>query len=246
MISIIIPAHNELENLSNRIPYLESMIASYDGEAEVVVIVSKSTTDETMKLKPGRNIHMHQSANNGRAVQMNEGVGHAKGDILAFLHADVIPPDNFLQDMESAINSGIEAGFFSYQFDSDSWLLRVNAYFTGRDGLFTGGGDQCLFIRRQVFEELGGFDTEQVIMEDFDFFWRMKKSGVRYSIVQNDMTVSARKYETNSYIRVNLANLILISLFKAGWPAPKLKRLHDKLLRVPYTLKAHEATAPKA
>lgn len=246
MISIIIPAHNEEHNLKVRLPYLENIMASHAGAAEVLVIGSKATTDGTFNLSAGENTRIHRSTGNGRALQMNEGAALARGSILVFLHADVIPPHGFLDDIVSALDSGYDAGFFSYQFDSSSRLLRINARFTAKDGMFTGGGDQCLFIRRTVFDKLGGFDPRQVIMEDFDFFWRMKEAGYPYCIIKNDLIVSARKYKTNSYLRVNLANLILISLFRAGWPSTKLKRLHDKLLKVPYTLKDQEATVPKA
>ncbi len=66
------------------------------------------------------------------------------------------------------------------------------------------GVDQCLYIKRDVFEKLITFDEEQVLMEDFKFFERMKKNNVRYKIIKNDLIVSARKYDNNSYARANL------------------------------------------
>jgi hypothetical protein len=124
--------------------------------------------------------------------------------------------------------------FFSYRFDKDYWYLRLNASFTSKDGPFTGGGDQCLFIRKTVFNQLGRFNEEQVLMEDFEFFGKMKKQKVPYTIIKNDLVVSARKYECNSYLRVNLSNFLLVVLFKLGYPSKKLKILHNKLIRTPY------------
>jgi hypothetical protein len=134
--------------------------------------------------------------------------------------------------MERTIQQGFKAGFFSYRFDKVNLLLRINASFTARDGLFTGGGDQCLFIRTATFREMNGFDESQVLMEDFEFFGRMKKKGISYTIVTNDLIVSARKYKNNSYVRVNLSNLLLLILFKFGYPATKLKTLHNRLVRM--------------
>lgn len=71
-------------------------------------------------------------------------------------------------------------------------------------------------------------------MEDFEFFERMKRNNVRYKIIRNDLIVSARKYKNNSYLRVNLSNLVLVVLFKFGYPAEKLKSLHGRLVRMPY------------
>ena len=127
----------------------------------------------------------------------------------------------------------LRPGFFSYRFDRPGLLLKINASFTGEDGIFTGGGDQCLFIKKDVFERLGGFDDTQQLMEDFEFFGRMKKENVSYKIVKNDLIVSARKYTNNSYVRVNLSNLLLFMLFKLGYPSEKLKALHNRLIRMP-------------
>ncbi len=136
--------------------------------------------------------------------------------------------------MATAIQKGFDAGFFSYHFDKKSVALQINAFFTANDSFFTGGGDQCLFIKKEVFDALGGFDEKQVLMEDFEFFRRMKKNNVRYTIIKNDLIVSARKYRNNSYMRINLANFLLVLLFKVGYPAKKLKSLHDRLIKMPY------------
>jgi len=232
MISIIIPAHNEIDNLEKLIPTLTCSLVN--DKVEVIVALSNENSDNCEKIKIDRNIRFITSLKKGRAVQMNTAAESAKGDTLVFLHADVRPPKSFLQDIKSALREGNDAGFFSYRFDKKSFLLKINASFTAKDGIFTGGGDQCLFIRKQVFFDLGKFDEKQVVMEDFEFFKRMKKNAVRYKIIKNDLIVSARKYSNNSYLRVNLSNLLLVVLFNLGYPPEKLKSLHNKLLRMPY------------
>ncbi|MGB3152672.1 MAG: glycosyltransferase [Maribacter sp.] len=231
MISIIIPAHKEKHNLACRITELLSL--EHSNKVEVLVALSPNSPDDFGREKCP-NVTYISCTKKGRAVQMNQASVLAKGDILVFLHADVKPPKTFLSDIDNAILQGQDAGFFSYKFDKDSLLLRLNASFTGKDGVFTGGGDQCLFIKKSVFEKLGRFNEEQVLMEDFEFFKRMKKNKVPYTIVKSDLVVSARKYESNSYVRVNLSNLLLVMLFNMGCSSKKLKSLHDKLLRTPY------------
>ncbi len=230
MISVVIPAHKEQRNLERLLPRLKAIGQNINHE--IIVALSQLSTD-------ANNVNNNQDwkyitvPGKGRAIQMNYGARDAKGDILAFLHADVHPPDSFFTDIEKTITQDFDAGFFSYRFDSAHPLLKLNALFTGRDGIFTGGGDQCLFIRKCVFMEIGGFDESQVIMEDFEFFQRMKRQKIKYRIVKNDLIVSARKYKCNSYARVNLANLLLLLLFKWGYPAQKLKILHNRIIRVP-------------
>ncbi|QLG44001.1 glycosyltransferase [Costertonia aggregata] len=232
MITIIIPAHNERENLLKLVHYIDNPVVA--SNAEVIISISCDTTDGSENIKVPPYIKLIKCDGRGRATQMNRAAGMAKGNVLVFLHADVQPPKSFLLDIEKTMDGGFEAGFFSYRFDKESFFLKINASFTAKDGIFTGGGDQCLFIQKTLFEALGKFDENQVVMEDFEFFQRMKKNRIKYKIIKNDLVVSARKYENNSYIRVNLSNLLLVVLFKMGYPARKLKSLHDCLIRTPY------------
>lgn len=213
-------------------PYLLQLSSAIP--VEVIVALSCENHDGPYDFLDSNSVQLLKCPGRGRAVQMNAAVERAKGDILVFLHADVVPPRSFLQDIAQALDEGYVAGFFSYKFDKDSILLKINASFTTKDGFFTGGGDQCLFIKKPVFMELGRFDEEQVLMEDFEFFQRMKRQDINYTIIKNDLIVSARKYSVNSYLRVNLANMLLVLLFKFGYSSQRLKALHDKLLRVSY------------
>ncbi|MGI9550874.1 MAG: TIGR04283 family arsenosugar biosynthesis glycosyltransferase [Aurantibacter sp.] len=232
MISIIVPAHNERKNLEVLLPRLVELRDNF--VVEIVVALSSKNSDDSENILIDDQLKLVKCSQKGRAAQMNCAAELAKGDILVFLHADVRPPKSFLNDIKETLHNGYDAGFFSYRFDKKSFLLKINASFTGRDGIFTGGGDQCLFIKKHVFNNLGKFDEDQVLMEDFEFFERMKKNDVRYRIIKNDLIVSARKYRNNSYLRVNLSNMLLVVLFKFGYPPKKLKSLHNRLLRLPY------------
>ncbi len=233
MISIIIPAHNELDNLQKLLPRLGELTTECP-DTEVLLALSGSNTDETRALPSLGFVKVLDCPGTGRALQMNTAARASTGKTLVFLHADVMPPDGFIDNIRDTMAKGYKAGFFSYRFDSDRWLLKLNSAFTGRDGLFAGGGDQCLFIEREAFIQLGGFNQDQVLMEDFEFFRRMKRHKLPYLIVKNDLLVSARKYQYNSYWRVNLANLLLLVLFRLGFPATRLKKLHQRMLRLPY------------
>ena len=232
MISVIIPAHNEKDNLEDLLPQLEGMDSPVS--VEIIVVLSCENNDGSENSLPIASVECLKCDRTGRASQMNAAVRKSTGEILVFLHADVRPPDTFFYDISGTLENRYDAGFFSYKFDKDSFFLNINARFTSRDGIFTGGGDQCLFIKRGVFLNLGGFDEEQVLMEDFEFFDRMKKNKIPYKIIKNDLIVSARKYKSNSYVRVNLSNLLLVILYKFGYPSKKLKLLYDMLLRTPY------------
>lgn len=232
LISVVIPAFNEFKNLEKLIPHLLDI--GRNSNIELIVSFADHNGDQYRELENCTEVNFVQSPKKCRAYQLNLGAKHAQGSILAFLHADVWPPQDFFNHISNTIKAGFEAGLFAYKFNRDSFLLNLNASFTKRDGIFTGGGDQCLFLTQKTFNKLGGFDEDQVIMEDFEFFKRLKSAGHKYRIVDEDLIVSSRKYDYNSYLRVNLSNLLLVVLFKCNYPPGTLKNLHNKLIRVPH------------
>ena len=227
-ISVVIPVCNETRNISRLLPILSQL--KNDHSVEIIISASDEASNYKECCSTAKTVIL-QSDQKGRAPQMNYGAAHAKGDILVFLHADVTPPKEFYSNITTTIASGYKAGLFSYKFDKRKFLFKINEYFTSKDSMFTGGGDQCLFIRKNVFNEIGGFDEKQILMEDFEIFNRIKKEKISYKIINNDLLVSARKYEDNSYIKINLTNLMLVFLFKLGISPNKLKAIHNALIK---------------
>ncbi|NRB48577.1 MAG: hypothetical protein HRU41_12950 [Saprospiraceae bacterium] len=91
------------------------------------------------------------------------------------------------------------------------------------------GGDQTLFLPKETFEALGRFDENLPIMEDFDFVWRAKKQYPLH-FVKNPVLVSARKYERNSYLKVQIINGITFTLFRRGYCPFKLAKWYKRVL----------------
>ncbi len=79
------------------------------------------------------------------------------------------------------------------------------------------GGDQTLFIRKKLFNKLGGFKEEMQLMEEFEFCARARKEG-RYKIMNGSALISARKYEKNNWLHVQKANYKVVQLYKKGAP----------------------------
>ena len=151
MTTIIIPAHNEKKNLKRLLGHFDN---AFSEDVEIIMAISRSTDDGSQSMKIPDYVSLLNCDGCGRALQMNQAAHRATGDVLVFLHADVIPPKDFLFDIKNTIKQGFDAGFFSYRFDKEHFLLKINASFTAKDGIFTGGGDQCLFIKKAVFDTL--------------------------------------------------------------------------------------------
>ncbi len=229
-ISVIIPTYNEADRI---LPLLNSLQSSSQGHLEEIIVANAANSEDRISevVSEMEYVTCLDCMCTSRASQMNEAAKLAKGDILYFVHADVLPPRGCLTDVCTAIDGGVDYGLFSYQFDSNHPLLKINSYFTRFDGIFTGGGDQTFFIKKEVFEAMGGYMEKLAIMEDFDLFWKLRKAGYKYKIIDNCVKVSARKYENNSYFKVNLVNLITIGLFRVGVSSKRLKKFYQRILK---------------
>jgi rSAM/selenodomain-associated transferase 2 len=224
--SIIIPTCNEAATIAQLVQHLRHHAAPHAVE---ILVVDANSTDGTAEAARQAGATVLPAPQPGRAAQMNHGAAHATGDILYFVHADVgIHPD-YVATIRRAVAQGYEAGCYRFRFDSKHPLLRINSYGTRFKGIMSRGGDQTLFVTRALFQRLGGFNEQFVIMEDFEIIVRIRRAA-RFLIVPQDVVVSARKYETNSWFRVQIANLMAFSLFFLKVPPPRIARTYKAML----------------
>ncbi len=226
-ISVIIPVYNEAEHIGELV---HAIIQHGGGQLAEVIVTDGGSTDNTRELAEAAGARALLSPQKGRAAQMNYAASLAKGDILYFVHADVRVHPGFVQHIQEALANGTDAGCYRYRFDSRKKILRFNGYMTRFNTIWAGGGDQTLFIKKEVFNTLNGFRGDYRIMEDFDLVKRIKKK-YRFSILPYEITVSARKYEKNSWLRVQLANTIIVVAWKLGAAQKWMVHAYKKLLR---------------
>ena len=226
MISIIIPTYNEAENIEGLIKFLK---ANSSQDQIEIIISDGGSDDETIKIAKAAGANTVLSPNKGRAAQMNYGASLAKGNVLYFIHADCFPAVTFVNDIEKALEKGFQSGRYQTKFDNNSWLLKFNAFFTRFDWLMCYGGDQTFFIEASLFKILNGFDESMRIMEDYDLTKRAKKMGP-YKIMSGYALVSARKYETNSWYKVQKANYSIVQMYKKDASQHEMATAYKRML----------------
>lgn len=227
-ISVVIPVLDEervLPGLLDRLaglPLHEMLLVdggSRDRTRDIALSYSRLTPDASRLTV--------LSAPAGRASQMNAGAAAAQGDVLWFLHADTTLPDDAPDAIEEALRDArCVGGRFDVRFEPDAglgWLIsRLMNLRSRLTGICT--GDQALFVRRAVFEQLGGF-PEVPLMEDVAFSRRLKAAG-RIAALRTTVTTSYRRWETAGPLRTVLLMWTLRLLYWLGVSPQRLAHLY--------------------
>lgn len=225
-ISIIIPTLNEAANIGKLIHFLKQ---NADASLSEIIVVDAQSSDNTEGVASAAGAKIILSTKKSRAFQMNLGAREAKGDILYFIHADCYPPTTYLVDIQRFMNQGYPMGCYRYRFDSDKFMLKINAFFTRFERLWCRGGDETFYVKRTVFEELNGYNETFVIMEEYDFIRRaLEKYALK--IMPSKVVVSARKYETNSWLRVQFANFTVFRMYTKGKAPEEMAQAYKRML----------------
>ena len=213
-LSIIIPTYNEESCIEKT---LEDLYEHHNPDE--VILVDGGSEDRTLlcaREYPEVEIY---SSEKGRAKQMNLGAKKATGDGLLFLHADTELPMRALDLIKETLEGQIKAGRFRMRFDDRSFSLRMFETYTHLPCFSY--GDQCFFMKREVFEELGGYRPD-VPFEDVDFYKRLSQL-TKPIILKEKVTTSARRFTKVGRMRQKFINLFLIGLYYAGFNVLPLK-----------------------
>jgi len=226
-VSIILPAYNEAAGIGELLRYLRKEVGARGSE---LLVVDGGSTDETVAQALQAGATVLHSPRKGRAAQLNYGARHAQGEVLYFLHADSYPPPGFLADLRQAVAQGYGAGCYRLAFDQGHWLLRFSAWCTRFPFTCLRFGDQSLFVRRELFAQLGGYGEDLLVMEDQELVARLRAQAP-FRLLPRAVTTSARKYLANGVVRLQGIFTLIALLYWAGVSQLHLVRLYQRLIR---------------
>jgi rSAM/selenodomain-associated transferase 2/rSAM/selenodomain-associated transferase 1 len=210
--SVVIPVWRDEDALVTTLAFLPR-------RADVEVVVA-CALDEAARYEPARRLHpavRWVAAPRGRACQMNAGAAIATGRWLVFLHADSRLPGDWADVVaEADRHSRTAAGGFTLALDSADWRARVIEAGARLRAALLGlpYGDQALFVRRRVFEAMGGYQ-DLPLMEDIDFVRRVRPWG-RLHRSRSRVITSARRWERDGWFRRSAQNARLATQFLLG------------------------------
>jgi len=218
-ISVIIPTLNEANQIE------ETIKKAHDEDAEIIV-VDGGSTDETVSKATGAGVQVI-SGLPGRAEQQNRGATLARGKVLLFLHADTWLPKGYVNYVfEALLDPRTAVGAFRFKTDADLSMMRVVDLMTNLRAitLHIPYGDQALFIRKTLFESVGGF-PKVPISEDLLLVKRLAKKG-KVRLVSAPVVTSARRWQTLGVIRTSLINVIIAAAISLGFSPNRFVHLY--------------------
>ena len=219
-IAIIIPVFNEAAVLPELTERLQAV------GADELIFVDGGSCDESRRLLEHSGVRWLQSEP-GRATQMNAGAEDCIGDIILFIHADtIISYSNISAVRETMKDDSFVGGRFDVRLSGNNiafrmieWLINMRSRLTG-----ISTGDQCQFVRRSVFEQMGGF-PEQPLMEDIEFSRRLKRQG-RIACLNETVITSSRRWEQHGIVATVWLMWKLRFLYCFGVSPEKLAQMY--------------------
>ena len=214
-LSIVIPVLNEGAELTSCLQCLQGL-----RQAEVELIVVDGGSSDGSGERAAAQADLVINSPRGRSLQMNAGAVEACGNYLLFLHSDTRLPVGF----SSHWLSDSVWGFFPVKLSGTSWAFRVieramscRARFSG-----IGTGDQALFVRRDIFDQIGGFAAIP-LMEDVEICRRLKVL-CPPKVLSPTVLTSARRWQQRGIVSTVLQMWWLRLAFFLGVSPARLAR----------------------
>jgi rSAM/selenodomain-associated transferase 2 len=239
-VSIIIPTLNEAATIKRTLCHLNLLAPA----AQEIIVVDGGSRDETLEIVKEFGINPIICDRAGRASQMNCGAEMARGEILCFLHADTLIPDDAIAVIQATLSESNVAcgGFISLMegVQTTRWgfslhnylktyytplLFRPHLFFRGMRILF---GDQVMFCRRRDFWDCGGFNAEMPILEDADLCLKLFRKG-KIRQVNRVVQSSDRRVAKLGAIKANAIYFYIGYLWGIGVSATYLKKFYDDI-----------------
>jgi rSAM/selenodomain-associated transferase 2 len=196
-LSVVVPVLDERDGIEAAL-----RSAREPGVTDIVVVDGGSSDDTVARAAPLADQVLRGPR--GRALQMNAGARAARGEVLLFLHGDTRLPAGFAADVRAAIGAGAVGGRFDVVLEGRSRLLPVVATLMNLRSRLTGiaTGDQAIFVRRDVFERLGGY-AEIPLMEDVELTGRLRRAGT-LAALRSRVVTSGRRWDEHGAVRTVL------------------------------------------
>lgn len=214
MLSIIIPTFNEENYLSLLLKSIKNQDFGVPPESYEIILADAGSTDKTLEIAKeyGCKIIPGGLPAKGR----NEGAKVAKGELLFFVDADAVLPDNFFEKSLSEFNNrNLEMASFCLVPLPKNWIssFLLNIFYNQPIVLLESALPHAamgIFIKKEIFEKVGGFDEDVKLAEDHYLARRATRVfKARFGIIKStEIFVSDRRFKTDGWLSVGIRYLL--------------------------------------
>ena len=223
LVSVIVPVLNESLTIKNCLQQFREL----RNEAVEIIVVDGGSADDTVALSAPLADRVLISGD-CRSAQMNAGAAVAGGQWLVFLHADTFIFSRFDSFLNHLAATKSHWGFCRIRLSGRRWVFRViETAINWRSRLTSvATGDQMIFVRRAVFEQLGGFPAIP-LMEDIAISKKLRPlSGPL--VWDRPVITSSRKWQQNGVLKtVFLMWRLRLAYFFGASPEKLVKEYYD-------------------
>jgi len=241
-LSVVIPALEEPARV-------EACLASVEPCEDVEAVVVHGAGDEQTPARANRAGALVVPCGPGRGRQMNAGAAVAAGAYLVFLHADTRLPAGWRTAVEDILgDSDVSLGAFRLGIDNPGRALRAVEWLVDLRARWWGlpYGDQALFLRRTVFEDLGGY-RDWPLLEDLDLVRRARRLG-RVRTARSAVATAADRWTRLGVWRTTWTNQLVLAGYALGVSPARLARWYrcagDRGARVPPSTQSEAPREP--
>lgn len=224
-ISVIIPTFNEELSIQKTLDAISRLV-----NVDEVIIVDGGSADKTVEIVENyggtKKIKLVKIEEANRGRQLHEGTKHAAGDVFWFIHADTRPTQGSGRQIKANMRyREVVGGNFELQFGGETkwarFMTRLYPYLRSINLVY---GDSAIFVRREVYEKIGGFRFLP-LFEDLDLYKRLQKRG-RFVHINLPVTTSSRRFANDSFFLTFLRWSFFQGLYWVGFPPRVLAKFY--------------------
>lgn len=237
LVSIVLPCLNEVRH--GYLPRILDNLQHQPGPKQLIIVISPSrdATRQLIVSHPlGAAAELIETTAVNRAQRLNAGIQASQGEVVLLHHPATLLPENALEQVAAAANSGAQWGGFRHSFDLDHWLLRFTSWYSTHQRPRWGQVlylDHCIFARRSVLAAVGGV-PDMDIFEDTALSQALSRWG-RPRMLPGTVITSARRFRERGVYRQAALNQLLKLMYYARLNPRTMNWLYERKSQINVT-----------
>ena len=192
LVSVIVPTKNSARTIGRSL----SSVRGQSYPRIELIVVDGGSTDGTPEIA-AKFADKVTKAGPERSAQRNYGAKISSGAYLLFLDSDMILSPRVIEECVGAAEKGLDALYIPERIVGSGFWIKVRDF---ERSFYTGTViDAVRFVRRELFEGVGGFDESLTGPEDWDLDRRLRRAGARVGVISSPLYHDEGEFDMGRY-----------------------------------------------